>query len=227
VLLAVARDRACFLAIVRAPPAFFAVVRDRERFAAVVRPRRFFAPFLRFPDGFFVARTADFEAVFTPVEVLTRVVLLAGRPGEACGELRGVDPSKLCPRDCVPLEPAMRIPRINSRPVATAPSTAAARSSCFTALRALPRASGAAAALRLNTFSFRLLRQRPVLGNLDDAATMTAAGPTLAALARVLIAMPFLACGPFRQRSTTLSPLGRARAPTRPIGVRCAPEQPT
>jgi hypothetical protein len=81
--------------------------------------------------------------------------------------------------------------------------------------------------LRLNTPCFRLRRQPPVLGNLDEAATMTVGGPTLTALANVLIVLPLFARGLPRWGITTLSPRGRGRARLPSIAVHRAPEQPT
>jgi hypothetical protein len=62
-----------------------------------------------------------------------------------------------------------------------------ARSSCLTTLPALVTARGTLATLRLNRPSLRLWRQPRAPGNLDEAATMTVTGPTLAPLVRVLI----------------------------------------
>ena len=92
-------------------------------------------------------------------------------------------------------------------------------------MRALATARGTA--LLLNTLPFRLWRRPPVPGNLDEAATMTVAGPTLIALVNVLIRLRLLARGLPRWGITALSPRGRGRARPPPIAVRRAPEQPT
>jgi hypothetical protein len=183
-----ARARACFLATVRALPAFFVVARDADRFVATVRGLRVFFAVVRFPDGFFAARDGDFELDRFPLELPIRDALPAGLPDRACEELRGADRLELDPLDGVPFEPASRTSRTNSRPAATAPSIMLARSSCLTAMRALATARGTA--LCRNTLPFRLWRHPPVPGNLDEAATMTAAGPTLPALANLLIGLP-------------------------------------
>lgn len=212
--MAEARDRACFLATVRAPPAFFAVARDPDRFVAVVRaPRVCFAE-VRFPGRLFVARS-DFEAErFPPLELPVRDALLACLADGDSEEPRGVDRPDLCPPDGVPFDPANRISRTSSKPAATAPSIMPAPSSCLTAMRATAMARGSPATLRLNTPPFRLWRQAPVPGNLDDAATMTVTGPTLTPLARVFIGVPFsrpvLTIGNDRTQSTR--PRSRAAA---------------
>ena len=174
VLVAEARDRAAFFALLRVPPAFFALGRDRS--VPTVRLPRVFFEEARFLLAALPDRDSDERAEVFPPEGDLDERAGAFPPGE--GAL---------------FELASRISRTSSIPVATAPRIMPARSSCLIALPTLPTALGSAAMFRRKAPFVRLWRQPRVPGSFDEAATITVTGPRLTPLARVPIALPFLA----------------------------------
>ena len=192
VFVAEARDRAVLFALPRVPPAFFTLGRAR------------FVPTVRLPGVFFEAVRLFLEALVDwDTDERTEALRLEGDRDERAGAL---------PPEGAPFEFAIRISRTSSTPVATAPRIMPARSSCLTAVRTLPMAPGRAAMFRRKAPFGRLVRKPPAPGNFDEAATITVIGPTLTALARVPIRLPFRARGPFHEGITALTPRARARA---------------
>jgi hypothetical protein len=158
----------------------------------------------------------DFLAVGDPDLVVDRLPALEPFAFDVVAERLDDDRDELRPErlsDPAPFELATLSSRINSNPVAAAPSTIAARSKRPAAARTRPAARGNAATLLPTTPLFRLWRRPAAPDSLEEAATMTVAGPTLTPRTRVFIVMSLLASesldGQFLAHSLHLAALAR------------------